>query len=177
MTLSDLASIGGFVSSIAVVITLIFLLWQLRQTNRNQRSLMQQGRSARSVDLLLRAAEPHLSEILSRAFSNDISMDETQVRSFQMFSLASLTSWEDSFLQHQAGTLDDASFTADAAVLRIWARSPAFRAFWLMMRDIFSGDYRAYVDNLIRDTKAVREPYSGAATWKEFLKKELEDAE
>jgi len=46
MSLSDLASIGSFVSGVAVVVTLALLLIQTRQANRNQKALMQQGRSA-----------------------------------------------------------------------------------------------------------------------------------
>ena len=44
MSLSDLAALGSFISGVAVVVTLVFLLVQMRQTNRNQKSLMQQGR-------------------------------------------------------------------------------------------------------------------------------------
>ena len=47
MSLADLASLA---SSVAVVVSLLFLGLQIRQSNRNQRSLMQQGRSARNVD-------------------------------------------------------------------------------------------------------------------------------
>ena len=45
MSLSDLASIGSLVGGLAVVITLVFLSIQTRQTNKNQRSLMQQGQT------------------------------------------------------------------------------------------------------------------------------------
>ena len=41
MSLADLASLA---SSIAVLVSLLFLALQVRQSNRNQRSLMQQGR-------------------------------------------------------------------------------------------------------------------------------------
>jgi len=53
MSHSDLAALGSFTSGIAVVATLVFLL-QIRQTVRNQRSLMQQGRTARIVDATYR---------------------------------------------------------------------------------------------------------------------------
>jgi hypothetical protein len=53
MSLSDLASLGSFVSGFAVLISLIFLYFQLRQVNRqvrqaeiNQRSLVGQTRTA-----------------------------------------------------------------------------------------------------------------------------------
>ena len=64
MTLTDLASWGSLLSSIAVLISLIFVGLQIRQANRNQRSAMQQGRSDRNVKLLSRLTDPKLSEML-----------------------------------------------------------------------------------------------------------------
>ena len=45
MSLSDLASLGSFVSGVAVLISLIYLALQVRQTEKNQQSLMQQGQA------------------------------------------------------------------------------------------------------------------------------------
>ena len=63
MTFADLSSLGGFISGIAVVITLIFLLLQMRQTDKNQKALLQQGRSARVTELILKRTEPELERI------------------------------------------------------------------------------------------------------------------
>ena len=74
MSLSDLAAIGSFVSGIAVVFSFVFLALQIRQSNLNQRSLIQQGRSTRRIELLLRRADPDLSDIMERAFRGDPSL-------------------------------------------------------------------------------------------------------
>ena len=66
MSLSDLAALGSFISGIAVIVTLVFLLVQTRQTLKNQRSLMQQGRTARIVDLIFRQTEPQLMDVMLR---------------------------------------------------------------------------------------------------------------
>ena len=69
MTLSDLAAIGSFISGLAVVITLAFLLLQMRQTNKNQRALMQHGRSTRNIETLARSLEPHVQPSFTRAMA------------------------------------------------------------------------------------------------------------
>src|SRR5215472_12830534 len=68
MSLSDLASIGSFVSGIAVLVSLLFLYFQVRQVNqqviqaeRNQRALIQQGRAQRAADHAWRMADPELA--------------------------------------------------------------------------------------------------------------------
>ena len=68
MSLADLASLA---SSVAVVVSLLFLGLQIRQSNRNQRSLMQQGRSARNVELLSRLSDPRVSDVISRAANGE----------------------------------------------------------------------------------------------------------
>src|SRR5215470_13677520 len=73
MSLAELASLA---SSVAVVVSLLFLGLQIRQSNRNQRSLMQQGRSARNVELLSRLSDPRVSEVISRAANGETLTDQ-----------------------------------------------------------------------------------------------------
>ena len=67
MTFSDLASIGSFVSSLAVCGSLVYLALQVRQSDRNQLTLLQQGTSARNSQSAARLTDPHLAEIYARA--------------------------------------------------------------------------------------------------------------
>jgi hypothetical protein len=65
-SLDVLADLASLASSVAVLISLLFLGLQIRQSNRNQRSLMQQGRSTRNVDLLSRLGDPKVSQTFVR---------------------------------------------------------------------------------------------------------------
>jgi hypothetical protein len=172
MTLSDLASVGSFVSSAAVVVTLGLLLAQTRQNNRNQRTLMQQGRAARSVDLVMRLAESGLSDLVVRAQSNEFSLTATEVQSYFRICGAFYLHYEDSFLQFQAGTLDRAGWESDLETLRLFASHPGSRVAWSFSRTFFSGDYRAFVDGLMRDTRT-SPPQDYAEFWRSGLTKEL----
>ena len=151
MSLSDLAAVGSFVSGIAVVFSFVFLALQIRQSNRNQKSLMQQGRSARNVDILLKMADPSVSETIAEADRNCASMDAARIWSFYGFAGAVFWTYEDSFLQFQANALDAASWESDATTIKRLLGYPAFRAAWKMARDGMSGGYREYVDRVMRD--------------------------
>src|SRR5947207_13546824 len=72
MSLADIASLA---SSAAVLVSLLFLGLQIRQSNRNQRSLMQQGRSTRNVDLLSRLTDSKLSDIWVRVSAGETLAD------------------------------------------------------------------------------------------------------
>ncbi len=156
MSLSDLASIGSFVSAIAVVVTLVFLTLQMRQTNRNQRALMQQGRSARGAESILRMAEPELGDRYIRGNAADRSMTEGEIWGYLQIVMAQHINWEDSFLQHRAGLLDAASWTTDQAALRWTCMWPGSRAIWRIVGPNFGASYRACVDQLLRETPARR---------------------
>ena len=59
MSLSQLAEIGSFISGVAILSSLIFLCFQLRQINqqvkqaeKNQQSAIRQGQATRSVGIV-----------------------------------------------------------------------------------------------------------------------------
>src|SRR5215469_11166967 len=82
MSLSDLASLGSFVSGVAVAVTLLFTLFQLRQNNRAVRASMQQNRTARYIEEILRPTEPFLCEAVTKASEGCVEMSSDQVMAF-----------------------------------------------------------------------------------------------
>jgi hypothetical protein len=172
MSFSDLAAIGSFVSGVAIVATLIFLLIQIRQTNKNQQSLMQQGRSVRIVETLLKKTDPVLSEAIPRVYLSDLTIDATQIHAANALIEAFFTNEEASYLQHQAGLLHGSSWESDVATLRQTLMVPAWRVGWKMCRHRASEEYRAYIDSLLREVKPVK-AFDEAALWKSLMIKEL----
>ena len=154
MSLSDLAALGSFVSGLAVVVSFTFLALQMRQSNRNQRSLMQQGRTERNVNILLKVADPFLSETVAVAHGNCLSLDPNRVWAFYGFAGAVFWSYEDSFIQFKAGTLDARSWDSDVTTIKRLLASPAYRVAWKIARDGMSGGYREYLDSVMRDVPA-----------------------
>jgi hypothetical protein len=130
MTLSDLASIGSLVSGIAVAVTLTFLQMQMRQANRDQRSLMQQGRAERYTSLLAWMTEARMSDIFVRADAGDLSLSAPET--FAHFRLCAAWFWslEDSFVLHRAGMLDDLSWEGEMALLTGIVSIPSMRVAW-----------------------------------------------
>ena len=151
MSLSDLAAVGSFVSGLAVVVSFTFLALQIRQSNWNQRSLMQQGRTARNVAILLKVSDPFLSETVAEAHGNCTSISPARIWSFYGFAGAVFWSYEDSFMQFKAGTLDVRSWDSDVATIRRLLASPAYRVAWKIARDGMSGGYRDWLDSVMRE--------------------------
>jgi hypothetical protein len=172
MSLSDLAAIGSFVSGIAVVVSFVFLAFQIRQSNRNQRSLMQQGRTARNVEILLTMSNAYMSETIAEADGNCTALKPAQIWAFYGFAGAVFWTYEDSYMQFRAHTLDAAVWESDATTIRRLLAYPAYRTAWKMARDGMSGGYRDYVDSLMRDVKPDT-THSLTELWKAYAAEEL----
>lgn len=154
MSLSDLAAIGSFVSGIAVVFSFIFLALQVQQANRNQRSLIQQARTGRNVESLQKMADPPISELLAQAETEPETLSRAQIWSLYGYGAAVFWSYEDSYMQFNAGTLHAGSWQSDLATLQRILAFPWFRVIWRMARDGMDCGYRDYVDSLMSKVPA-----------------------
>jgi hypothetical protein len=151
MSLSDLAAIGSFVSGIAVVFSFIFLALQVRQANRNQRSIIQQARTSRNVESLHRMADQSISELLAQAETDPASLDRAEIWSLYGYGAAIYWSYEDTYMQFKTGTLHAGSWQSDLATLQRIMAFPWLRVIWRMAREGMDRGYRDYVDSLMRE--------------------------
>jgi hypothetical protein len=144
MSVADLASLA---SSVAVVVSLAFLGLQIRQSNRNQRSLMQQGRSARNVELLSRLSDSRVSDVLCRAANGETLSDQD---CFVLYGYLTSVFWsyEDCFFQFHMGMLDAKSWSSDGTTLRRLLSNPVYRAVWRFARGGIGDEYRSFLDGL-----------------------------
>ena len=149
MNIADLASLA---SSVAVVVSLLFLGLQIRQSNRNQRSLMQQGRSARNVELLSRLGDPVISDVISRAAKGESLTDQD---CFVLYGYMTSVFWgyEDCYFQYHLGMLDSKSWASDGVTLKRLMGNPAYRAVWRFARGGIGDEYRAFLDGFADESR------------------------
>jgi hypothetical protein len=153
VTLSDLASIGSFVSGVAVAVTLVFLVMQMRQANRYQRASMQLGRAARYENTALRVSNPEVVRVTVKALKCEEPLTDVETRLWMNTVYADFRSWEDTFLQHRAGLLERASKDSDEAVTATFLTNPAYRVMWQFVSLAFNEDFRAYADAIMARTQ------------------------
>jgi hypothetical protein len=175
MTLSDLASVGSFVSGAAVAISLILLMFQMRQNDKTLRASMQQSRTARYAEQILRPTEPYLCEAVTRASQGDLTMDAFLIQAFVRHTANMFWNSEDVFLQHRSGTIDRLALESDVAILSKFLETPAYRVGWKFNRDYATSEFRAFIDKLIDDVEP-RQFGDQVAAWKELMAAELEKA-
>jgi hypothetical protein len=149
MSLSDLASLGSFVSGIAVLVSLIYLALQIRQAEKNQRASIHQGRVGQSVDRLLRFVEPELLRpYMKGLYGRDASTEELEFQQFVFAMAAIAREVQDLYFQNDLGLLDDQSLRNHLVPLYAALRSPGGKAFWKLMRGTADPRTRERVDAL-----------------------------
>ena len=170
MSLADLTTLASLLSSVAVLVSLLFLGVQIRQANRNQRSLMQQGRSARNVELLNRLTDPRLSETLLRVANGETVADADYLMLYG-YMASVFWSYEDCFFQFHSGTLDAKSWASDVLTLKRLLLNPAYRAVWRAVRDGIGDEYRSFLDDLAAEAKH-RSPVNAVNALKQYIAEE-----
>ena len=158
MSLSDLASIGSFVSGFAVLVSLIFLYFQLRQisaqvvqTERNQQAANRAVRTSRIVDIMMGTAEPSIADALAKGHAGAPDITDTQIRQFFAYCSARFYNAQDTFQQFQQGFLDDTIFASLVGGLKVSLSQPGMLAFFDSHRAGFSDEFVKFVGNLASD--------------------------
>jgi len=159
MSLSDLASIGSFVSAVAVLVSLLLLYFQLVQVaaqvklaEKSQRAAIQQERTARISDNQMRVTEPSLSEAVDKGMTGATDMTKLQFNQFRAYSVARLLIAEDTFYQHKNGLLSDEAFATFEKTFAGAFRSPGVRVLWKWVRGAFNSEFVAFTDRIMAET-------------------------
>jgi hypothetical protein len=146
MTLSDIATVASIVSSVALTISLVYVALQVRQAEKNQRGLMQQGRANRLTADLMQLAEPQLASIWVRGLHAPETLEGEELERYLLLCRAAFISGEDSFLQHRTGLLDESAFRSYTAGVRgQLSGSGGLRAAWAVLSHQFGPEYVAYM--------------------------------
>jgi hypothetical protein len=172
MSLSDLAPMAGTVSAVAVLVSLLFLKLQVRQSEKNQRALIQQGRAGRSADISMRLMTSDFAETYFRCMNGDSNISETQLGQFMGYCRAVFLGAEDSYLQHREKLLDELAFASFITALRDFYVSPGVRAMWLITREAYESEFAAFMDTIVREA-ASRPRVNHLAQWKAVVSAEI----
>ena len=168
MSLTDLASIGSFISGIAVLILLIYLSLQIRQNTLAHRASAHQTRSTFLKDHLHLIADPAIAPIFVRGIAADPEMTEVEVTQF----FAVMRNWcigmSDMVWAHDHKVLDDETFQSSVKALRGMFARPGARAFWQTYKPTATPAFARQVEGALA-TAPLSPQVSNLDRWKSIL--------
>jgi len=173
MSLSDLASLDSLISGFAVLISLLFLYFQLRQMNaqvlqseKNQRALVNQGAIHRSSEVVMWLADH--SALLARNAAGEHEFTADEILQLTLAQRVSFVASQDVYVQHKAGLADQITLENNLGALKAQLAAPGNRAIWKMARASYAPEWAAFIDKLIEETP-LAEPVDRVTQFKTSL--------
>jgi hypothetical protein len=170
MTLNDLASLGSFVSGLAVLVSLIYLATQVRQATKHTRAQISQAIVDRRVDIQMHQASAELSEIVMRGRRGDETMTALEVARFMSWARSQFWNAEDIFLQYREGMLRKEMYGSFRSSMVNIMRGAGMQTAWESLRLSFIPDFTAFMDDTGREA-IVRGYFDFPVVWRESVAK------
>ena len=147
MSLDQLANIAEIVSSVAVIISLVYLALQIRSSTEAQRTSTYHSIVSdfaalnRSI-----ASTPELSFLLVNAMENfyDLKPDEKARMSQLFFQLYHF--FENMYYQNKKGYLEEEVWAGWKLLMLTYHSRPGFQAWWKNRRDVYSASFVRFLE-------------------------------
>jgi hypothetical protein len=146
MSLSDLASIGSFVSGLAVLASLIYLGLQIRQNTLTHRATAHMGRYAFAREQAQMMMDPKTAAIALKGFQDIENLSEVEAYQLHNHLQTFILGSEEMYWLHGQGSLDDHAFEMQMSVFFQILGSPAGRASWEIGKSLMAPPFQKYVD-------------------------------
>ncbi len=149
VTLADLAAIGGFISSLAVLASLALVLRQMHQTDRNQRALIIQGAMARDTAIVGMLQQPEFVSAWSRAIAGETTPTTIDTLHMSVVLRGLVGSLQETLLQKKQGLIDQVTVDYVELGVHTFLAQPTMRAIWTVVQQAYPRDTVALVDSII----------------------------
>ena len=173
MSLSDLTNIGGFVSSLAVLVSLVYLALQIRQSAKNQKAAIHNERNGHLLGLLAGSyADKQTKDVCVRGLNADTTLSPVECNQFEHVQLCFLNFCQEYFLMFRDGMIGKERYTHTMNNLKMDVTRPGTRATWKTIRGGFDPAFAAHVDGFVRETSPVDNGDNFATPFLHFAKLE-----
>lgn len=154
LSLEDLGNIGEFIAAIAVLITLIYLAFQIRQNTRQIKQNTQSLRLAAqhsfkrdSQDLrLMLVQDAEATRILSAGLGGVSSLDQDERGRFNLLLAVIFDHLQFAFQRREEGLVE---WDAQEAVIRSYVFQPGVQEWWNTGKVILDAPFVRYVEDKI----------------------------
>ena len=174
MTLEQLANLGEFISGLAVIASLIYLAFQIRQNTKTVKSQTLLGNTEIWSNLLLTMADDdHISAYLYGAMG----IEDIRPKEFTQFVLQCrvlFISFENQYYQFCNGSLDEETYKGYERTISNQILSfPGFRLYWKLNHDMYSPIFAKHVDSMIASTPKM-DPGDMLREWQQLAREDAD---
>lgn len=166
MNLETMSQLGEFVGGIGVILSLVYLAFQVRSNTKSQRADM----TARILDRM--AAQQHTyafdaeaSKFFTRAITDPTQLTLDERNQFAWLMTEFLSAMEFLMQQYQAGNVDEQTWLRWSKTVDWWLSFPGIRAFWFGRPTPYTDAFTDYVEDRLVNGKGD----FNQENWRSFL--------
>ena len=146
MTLEQYAYLVEIIGGVVVIVTLVFLVIQLRQNTVALQSATLLGTHSHTLAVHQMLAEDSMMEALIKGAPGSSDLTPVQKGKFNAFWTVAFQNYQQFFFQVRAGTYDGNILDGWWQVLRDDFLSPGLQAFWKKRKFVLTPEFRNFVD-------------------------------
>jgi hypothetical protein len=146
MELEQYAHLAEIVSSIGVVVSLIYVSVQIRQNTRALNAATYNDVTGNSIAILTPMyADPEVTEFVERVQSDYESATPAEKRRFHAMLLMAFRHWDNLYYQYRTGALEAELWRGYDRTMSSWLSNDAWQAWFRSNAEFFSDGLRALV--------------------------------
>ena len=146
MSIMELGALGEFVGSVGVLVTLIYLVIQMRQNTMAVRLNTAHAVTGELQEMFgLLASEQELAEIVHDAGRKAVLSGASRVR-YYGFTHNLIRVYENAYLQKGGNSVSEAHWIGMTRMMIDYSDMPAFTAYWADRKHWLSDEFQAYMD-------------------------------
>lgn len=168
MIWTQLSSIISALSGVAVLVSLVFVILQLRVAVKNQQAMIRTFRASRLVELNMAAANPSFADAWFKGMAGAADISDTQFAQFLHGCRATFANSEDAFYQYREGLLNKAAFSSFSATVKFEFLSLGYRVAWRNSRGMYGKEFVEFMDGNLNEA-AIRPASDRLTQWKADL--------
>jgi hypothetical protein len=172
MTLSDWADVGQVVGALAVVASLLFVGFQVRQNTKSNQATALQLNADYWMTYITTIADPAFSKVYATGASGRGQLDRQQFAQFFLLCRVTFMGCENQHYQYRVGLIDREAYAGYITTIREQiAAFPGIRAMWELVRHSYSRDFAAFMDEQIAAVP-VHAPESAFQQWQRLVEQQ-----
>lgn len=147
MTMESLGNLGDFISSLAVLVTLVYLSVQTKLMVKATRQQSHSDILARRQELMTLLMDRDFIAVYGKGCSA-LPLDALDAQRFTSFAISFLSHTQDTWIQYRAGLIDEQVWEAESSIMAVSFTQPGFLAWWEHGRQFLIPEFARVIERV-----------------------------
>jgi hypothetical protein len=147
MTMESLGNLGDFISSLAVLVTLVYLSVQTKQMVKTSQQQSHSDILARRQELMTLLMDRDFIEVYGKGCSR-LPLDALDAQRFTSFAISFLSHTQDTWIQYRAGLIDEQVWHAESSIMAVSFTQPGFLDWWEHGRQFLIPEFARVIERV-----------------------------